>query len=733
MKKTFITLLILSLAAIPAFPAEQVEDTYNEVLNIDQKFFEAPIMPALGVTTQSENKDYKPVSGEKYTDHMPFFKKNRVRIQNSLKLRDAKYEEKRQEKEALQSQKEDSKLKKQLEDLDIKYLEVEEDNNEVQVSNKNKKNIENKQDFELVGGVKEQVIENEMVLDCDEVKTNDDTEEIEAIGHPILILPQQNVQLTADKMVYSQKSNILKAFGNVVLTKDGMPVFGDYIQINMNEENILMDNLKTAPTNMKIVARNAVSDNNEMILSDGSMYAEKSNRFHIITRMIGPDFSKMLVRDEDKSSFLSNEDTKWKISASEINVHGRSEHDIFQIKDAEVYRNDKYLFTLPSFTAYTNKKREYFEANYPEFGSISRFGMFAGPGLVVPTPFGSTLKLIPLINYKNGLGFGGAAKFKSAFNETQFMYGSAADIFVLRGKQQLDENLYLQYGSNAYMDDWFLGRRMPKYSAELIYNRSHSIPDFLAEGKNLKFTHRISAALAKDGDWNMHSENLKSSGIATTRFRYMAQVAQSLYKYENKEKRTAAELSLLMQGSAAVYGTGDTQFIGRIGPNIHTQYKYWMQDLAYFISGYSDNTPLTVYDTYRYGHSNLYIREALRVNKFLSVGWAGSVTLTNDAPNGKLFQENGFYFSIGPDDVKVNLGYDFMRRTTYFTVAVTLDTKNTVVDYDKMIIKDPERLGQSDKKSDNIAFEQTSDNKAIKKPLTYAQVIDIEDPNKESI
>lgn len=730
MKKTFITLLILSLAAIPAFSAEQVEDTYNEILNIDQRFFEAPIIPALGVTTKSTSSDYNQPE-QKYTDHMPFVKKTRIRIQNALKLRDAKYEEKRIEKDSLQSKKENSKLKKQLEDLDIKYLEIEDDN-EVQVSDKTQKDTE--KDFELVGGVKEQVIENEMVLDCDEIKTDEDTEEIEAIGNPVLILPQQNVQLTANKMVYSQKSNILKAFGNVVLTKDGMPVYGDYIQINMNEENILMDNLKTAPTNMKIVARNAVSDNNKMILSDGSMYAEKSNRFHIITRMVGPDFSKMILRDEDRSSFLSDEDTKWKISASEINVHGRSEHDIFQIKDAELYRNDKYLFTLPSFTAYTNKKREYFEANYPEFGSISRFGMFAGPGFVVPTPFGSTLKLIPLVNYKNGLGFGGAAKFKSAFNETQFMYGSAADIFVLRGKQQLDENLYLQYGSNAYMDDWFLGRRMPKYSAEIVYNKAHTIPDFLAEGKRLRFTHRISAALAKDGDWNMYSEHLKSSGIATTRFRYMAEVAQSLYKYENKENRTVAELNLIMQGSAAVYGTGDTQFIGRIGPNIHTQYKYWMQDLSYFISGYSDHTPLTVYDTYRYGHSNVFIREALRVNKFLSVGWAGSVTLTNDAPNGKLFQENGFYFSIGPDDIKLNLGYDFMRRTTYFTVAVTLDTKNTVVDYDKMIIKDPERLGQSDKKNDdNIAFEQTSDNKAIKKPLTYAQVIDIEDPNKESI
>lgn len=28
-----------------------------------------------------------------------------------------------------------------------------------------------------------------------------------------------------------------------------------------------------------------------------------------------------------------------------------------------------------------------------------------------------------------------------------------------------------------------------------------------------------------------------------------------------------------MQGSAALYGTGDTQFIGRVGPSVHLQYK----------------------------------------------------------------------------------------------------------------------------------------------------------------
>ena len=61
-----------------------------------------------------------------------------------------------------------------------------------------------------------------------------------------------------------------------------------------------------------------------------------------------------------------------------------------------------------------------------------------------------------------------------------------------------------------------------------------------------------------------------------------------------------------------------------------------MQDIGYFLSAYQDNTPVPRFDTYRYGHSNVYIREALRLCKYASVSWAGSFNLSDDAPNGKM-------------------------------------------------------------------------------------------------
>ena len=82
------------------------------------------------------------------------------------------------------------------------------------------------------------------------------------------------------------------------------------------------------------------------------------------------------------------------------------------------------------------------------------------------------------------------------------------------------------------------------------------------------------------------------------------------------------------------------------------------------------------------------------------------MNLTGDAPNDKTFQENGFYVSLGPDDLKFNVGYDFIRETLRCTVEVMMDAKGTKVEYDR--------------------FELTQDNKPKKEKKTVAKK---ENPN----
>ena len=175
------------------------------------------------------------------------------------------------------------------------------------------------------------------------------------------------------------------------------------------------------------------------------------------------------------------------------------------------------------------------------------------------------------------------------------------------------------------------------------------------------------------------------------------------------------------------------------------QYKNWMQDISYFLTGYDDASPMPRYDSYRYGRQSVRITEAFRLTKYLSVGWSGYISLSDDTPNGKMFQENAFLFSMGPDDFKIILGYDFVRQRTYFGFNVAFNPKGTEITYDKMVIKNPERLGKnSDENEHQVAYAAPRQN--IEQPerkmfnkssapqvLQYAQVIEIEDPDKERI
>lgn len=735
----------------------------QELEGIQQFFFETPItsMPDVQYVPTSFNggtRDPKPKG-------TPLFKQMRIRVTNYYKIK-AHNEELRQKELDAQILREESgeensfettqrKNEKTLVETSPQETEKEPKSFEMfrrkkfvtpighktktdEVKKENEKEVSDEnpetKTIELQGGVKQVDAEKDVMLDCDIMNYLDKTGEIEALGHPILVFPTQNVTLKSDRMTYNAATNILKAFGNVELIRDGSTMYGDFMQLNMNEENAMMTDLKTKDMKMTITAKHANASDDLVILEKGKMYAEDSFILRLQTQMISARIDRMVVPEAAQShleDYVGH--THIKVIAKDIKVLAKKEHDVITAKKGTFYYGDKKLFNFPSLTAHTNKGHDYFEANYPEFGSRSRIGMFAGPGFVFDTPFASTVKVIPFLNYKNKFGFGGAVKYKSSTNMTDLMYGSAEDVFVLRGRQYLDDKLYFQYGMNSYMDDWWMGQRMAKYLAELVYRDTKVLPNFMGENRHLTFRHRVGAGYMEDSDVNRFDEkNMKSGEIGTARFKYMAHIDQSLFRYNKPEKRFLADAGITLQGSAAVYGTGDTQFVGRVGPYLHTQYKYWMQDVGYFMSAFSDGTPMPRFDTYRYGRSNVYIKEAFRVNKFLTVAWAGSLNLSDDSPNGKMFQENAFIFAFGPDDLKVSIGYDFMREQTYFQVAMALDMKGSSIEYEKMEIKNPDKLGKDEKKYvKEITFETEENAKPSKR--VYAQVIDIEDPNKEQI
>ena len=65
-----------------------------------------------------------------------------------------------------------------------------------------------------------------------------------------------------------------------------------------------------------------------------------------------------------------------------------------------------------------------------------------------------------------------------------------------------------------------------------------------------------------------------------------------------------------------------------------------------------------------------------------------------------------------------------------------MDTKGSSIEYQKMEIKHPDRLAKKDKDPELKVFDvenNGTDNQAVVKKMMYAEVIDIEDPDREQI
>lgn len=560
----------------------------------------------------------------------------------------------------------------------------------------------------------------DVILDCDTIDYDTPNYLIYARGNVSVEFVKQNATVKADVITFDRANNTIKAEGNVKIIKLGRVVTGDYIFVDLNEENALIENPLTEAPNITMKAKRGYVYSDKIVQEQGSIKVDGNYPIEFHSNNNGASTRGMLM---PKNQSLTNDMEKGiiKFTAKDIKVTQKGDLETIAIKRGKLSKGSRTIFKVPAVKIYTNKNHEYLESNIWEIGAYRGLGVYTGPGWVFELPKGSVLKAMPILNYKSGIGVGALGRFSSGTNNTIAAYGSAASKVIVYGKQKLDDDLFLQYGVNGYMDEWFLGKRRPKYGVSLVYNKGYSSRDFILKDRTSSFKHRLEAGYFQDLDFDRHFENIQGGrNIGTPRFRYMAEANQNFFEYQNPEKLTAFTLGVSSQLSASLYGTGDTQVIGRLGPRIHTQYKRWMQDIGYYFSAYDDNTPMPMFDAYRYGKQNLYMREYFRICRWLTVSWLGSFNLSNDSPNHKSIQGNAFYISVGPDDLKFNIGYDFVRQNLRCTVDVMMDAKGAKVEYDKLEIKQTKKPA---KEKEPVVAKKTPANTAPTAPKVLKKAI----------
>ena len=121
----------------------------------------------------------------------------------------------------------------------------------------------------------------------------------------------------------------------------------------------------------------------------------------------------------------------------------------------------------------------------------------------------------------------------------------------------------------------------------------------------------------------------------------------------------------------------------------------------------------------------------MRLCKYLTLGLYASYKLSNDddydyqASKQSKLREATFYVALGPDDFKLNLGWDMIRNSTYFGVSMAMNTKNAAVDYKHLEIKNPDDIGKVKGESNEKKVPEFVS--PIKPQKTRATVVDIED------
>ncbi len=533
----------------------------------------------------------------------------------------------------------------------------------------------------------------EVLVDSDTIEYFPERHEFEATGDAKVSFPKENSVLYADKIVFNHDTNYVKGYGNVVLVKEGQKINGEYIQVDLNDNNALMTQPVLNHMMIKIRAKQSIVYDAKTEAMEGNVTFNDKAHYKFTARPIF-GFDKPMMDEVIPKYFYFKEkyDNKWRLKAKTIVIDSYKDRDIATLKNADIYIKDTKIGSAGKMRLYTDKEQQYIETNMLELGSMRNLGAFVSPGIVIPTPNSSTLKIGPALTYGDSeLGVGAIGRFLTDKNRTAFGWSSSHDKFIVRGEQEFTENLSLQYGINSYMNNFFLGGRMPKYGFQFIHHKNYKIDDL-----GVDFQNRYVGGYYKDWD----------SDFSTTKFAWQTSTSKSLFNYQNTDQKFAMDFGLNVQTHAALYGTGDTMGLVRVGPYLRTQYRSWQQYVGYFQGGQAGDTPF-YFDQNFYGRSNIVLGESLRICKYLTLMYSATIVVSNDTPNDKMLQENRFYFVIGPDDLKFLIGYDAYRQNATMGFSINVGAENSDVEFKRLILNDPDQIGKhSEREKQRMAAEK---------------------------
>ena len=522
---------------------------------------------------------------------------------------------------------------------------------------------------------------NKFQINADKINYNDDEGNVYASGNVEIIAKAQDLTLKSDEAVLDRASQTIKLYNNVKVIKNGVEMTGEYLLVDLNEQNILMDNPTVNAYSFIINAQESYLIANDLQMINGTIKSNQQKEIILESsgfqryENVAVDYIKN--RSMTRHTDIEARKQTYKIDAKEIVLTSYKDHNTILLKGSNVYYNRHKIINNSDIEIISDKQRQTVETNTPEAGNLRNFGTYIGYGFAFRMPKGHTLKLLPALTYgDSNIGVGLIGRYRSPNSLLEAGYATSTTNLVVRGKYRLSDGLTLRYGRNAYITEGFMGSRRSGYAAQLDYQKTYFNRDL-----GVRFNHGFYAGLFSD--YRKHDQE---EAYATTRFRYMAELRKTFFKYENEEQDMAFSFGAMAQGAATVYGSGETFGLARIGPIVTTRLKFWESSLGYLIAGTHGDSPF-IFDKYRYGKSSIMLNEKIHLTDKFALGFRATVSPLKDNYEEDLLTESRFYAIFGPQDLKFVLSYDFVRDIAHFDMMFILGTDSSRINFEKLTTK----------------------------------------------
>ncbi len=516
-----------------------------------------------------------------------------------------------------------------------------------------------------------------------------DKDQFVATGNVIITVEEDGTVIKSDEVIFDKLNNLIISEKNVKIIKGNTVIDGDYARFDLNKESALINNPDTYLTQIKIDSNEAIIHSGNVELLKGKVTALEEDMVLVLSAGSGGRQTRDFLQKRPEANPKINYDVK----AKEIIVEDRKDSKIITMRNASISLNRFKIAKIPELKMTTSDQRGYLtfkrskktglpvlkmeadknsnriETMLPEFGHRPDLGSYLGYGHVFNLPKGSTLKALPIFTWGSGessnIGLGGMGRFMSATNETELLYSSLKDLFVISGEQRIfSPNTKIQYSTFSFIENGFFGEQKPSYLLEIVDDR------VIVSGYNMRFSLRSSAGLIEAADGN----------YATGRYQLQGQLNNINPLWQYKENLAFGFDSNF---HIAAYGSGHSYGVARIAPTVFAGTDRFNAYLAYYRGAFGGETPF-FFDQYVYGKSNLFFRGSTEITSFLSLGCIVSLNLTKDNWEEELVTENQIFVWLGPSDLKFKIGYDVERERTVFGFDMVVGSETSAMEFEKL-------------------------------------------------